>query len=158
MTTQLGADAYGPQTDDLDTLATAVHECRGCDLYRDATQAVGPAGRLLDQALEQAGIDRERVYVTNAVKHFKFVGAVAPELVICLGATAAQALLGTSFRVTQRRGERITAELGEPAHETTVVATVHPSSVLRTRGEDRKQAFAELLADLEAVGQTVAGR
>lgn len=209
--TQFGAEEFVPQTDDLDKLGAAVHECRGCDLYQDATQAVfgagppeadvvivgeqpgdkedrtgqpfvGPAGRLLDRALEQAGIDRERVYVTNAVKHFKFVpaergkrrihqkpsrgqilacrpwlqaelGSIAPELVIVLGSTAAQSLLGPSFRVTQRRGERIEMEVGEPPHKATVVATVHPSSILRTRDEDRKQAFAELLADLQVASK-----
>lgn len=210
MTRQLerGADAFVPQTDDLNQLAAAAQSCRGCELHEQATQAVfgdgppdarvviigeqpgdkedragepfvGPAGQLLDRALEQAGIDRESVYVTNAVKHFKFtpaergkrrihqkpsrtevvacqpwlqaeLGVIAPELVICLGATAAQSLLGPAFRVTKRRGERITAEVGEPPHETTVVATVHPSSVLRTRGEERKLAYDELLADLEA--------
>lgn len=186
-----------------------MQECRGCELYRDATQAVfgagprsarvlivgeqpgdredlagepfvGPAGRLLDKALAEAGIDRDAVYVTNAVKHFKFtrkeggkrrihqkpgrtevvacrpwldaeIAAVEPDVVVCLGATAAQALLGPSFRVSKQRGEPLTAKLGDPPRETTVLATVHPSAVLRARDADREQAFDDLVRDLRAV-------
>jgi DNA polymerase len=136
---------------------------------------VGPAGRLLDRALEAAGIDRDLVYVTNVVKHFKWrrapsgkrrlhqrpereeieacrpwleaeVSRIRPELILCLGATAAQALLGSSFRVTRDRGRVVATDLGPPA-----MATVHPSAVLRMQSpEEREIAFAELVADLVA--------
>ncbi|OUC79431.1 UdgX family uracil-DNA binding protein [Gordonia lacunae] len=144
---------------------------------------VGPAGRLFDRALEAAGIDRETTYVTNAVKHFKFtraagrkrrihekpnrgevvacrpwllaeLDAVSPSIVVCLGATAAQALLGTGFRLTKHRGERFDlgadGEVG-PDHAETVVATVHPSSILRGPAERREQAFDAFVADLRVV-------
>jgi DNA polymerase len=162
--------------------------CKACDLWRTGTQTVfgegpqhadamlvgeqpgdrediegrpfvGPAGRVLDDALAAAGIDRGRVYVTNVVKHFKWrprgkrrihakpswtevaacrpwldakLAAVAPRVLVCLGATAAQALLGRSFRVTQDRGRLLPSDLA-PA----VIATVHPSSILRAEAEDR---------------------
>lgn len=137
---------------------------------------VGPAGRLLDQALDQAGIDRERVYLTNAVKHFKFVQIergrrlhkkpnaaevrachpwleeelrlLRPRVIVALGATAAQALLGKQFRVTQHRGKPVPSELAEA-----VVATVHPSSVLRAPDDAREQARREFFADLKAVAR-----
>jgi uracil-DNA glycosylase family protein len=178
-----------------------VHECRGCDLWRNATQAVfgegpapaqvmlvgeqpgdkediaghpfvGPAGRVLDEA----GIDRSQVYVTNAVKHFKWKARgkrrihdkpnaaelaacrpwldaelrfVAPHVLVPLGATAAQALLGRSFRVTQHRGEPIEGT-GLADY---VVATVHPSSILRAPDEEaRRQGRLDLAADLAVVG------
>lgn len=192
-------------------LREAVQGCRGCDLYRNATQAVfgeieargksgarksvavmmigeqpgdrediegrpfvGPAGKLLDGALEEAGIDRARVYVTNAVKHFKWeprgkrrihekpnmqevnacrpwldaeIDAVHPRLIVCLGATAAQSLLGSSFRVTQQRGVLLHKE-GLPA----LVATVHPSSILRARtSEDRQLEMSLFVADLRRI-------
>jgi len=188
----------------LTGLRRAVHDCRGCDLWRNATQAVfgegrahapvmlvgeqpgdkedvaghpfvGPAGRVLDEALEAAGIAREDVYVTNAVKHFKWkargkrrihdkpnaaeiaacrpwvdgeLALVAPRVLVPLGATAAQALLGRSFRVTQHRGEPIEGTgLAEY-----VVATVHPSSVLRAPDDEaRRQGRLELAADLAVV-------
>jgi uracil-DNA glycosylase len=190
----------------LTGLRRAVHDCRSCELWRDATQAVfgegssraqvmlvgeqpgdkedlaghpfvGPAGRVLDEALEAAGIDRKQVYVTNAVKHFKWkargkrrihdkpnaaeiaacrpwldgeLGLVAPRVLVPLGATAAQALLGRSFKVTQRRGEPIEGTgLAEY-----VVATVHPSSILRAPDdESRRQGRLELAADLAVVGE-----
>lgn len=195
--------ANPPSDAGLDELRTAVHDCRGCDLYRDATQAVfgdgppsahavfigeqpgdaedragepfvGPAGRLLDKALTEAGVDRTTVYVTNAVKHFKFkpaergkrrihqkparsevvacrpwlaaeLAAVRPELVVCLGATAAQSVLGADFRLTEHRGELLDApaELDFPAR---VLATQHPSAVLRA--PDRDAAYAALVKDL----------
>lgn len=191
-----------PRDAPLDELREAACSCRGCDLYRDATQTVfgegnpearmmlvgeqpgdqedragepfvGPAGRLLDKALADAGIDRQDVYLTNAVKHFKFkpaergkrrihqkpnrtevvacrpwlmaeLGAVRPELVVCLGATAAQALLGASFRLTQHRSE----VLDMPDSPVKVTATVHPSAVLRS--PDRDTAYTEFVADLRA--------
>jgi uracil-DNA glycosylase len=181
-------------------LRAAAGRCRDCDLYRGATQTVfgagpddarmvlvgeqpgdqedragepfvGPAGRLLDRALADAGIDRSTVYVTNAVKHFKFtergkrrihqkpgrtevvacrpwllgeLARVAPELVVCLGAVAAQSLLGTSFRLTMHRGE----VMDLPDSPARVTATVHPSSVLRA--PDRDEAYDGLVADLVA--------
>ena len=176
--------------------------CTRCDLYRRATQTVfgegarharvmlvgeqpgdqedrqghpfvGPAGRLLDQALVAAGIDRDEVYVTNAVKHFKWqargkrrlhqkpnarelaacrpwleaeLAVVRPELVIALGATAAQQLFGRGFRVTALRGRDVPASFAPHA-----LATVHPSFVLRqTNDAARRQALRELVADLVA--------
>ncbi|GFG49016.1 uracil-DNA glycosylase [Mycolicibacterium agri] len=206
-----GAAEFVPDTDDLGALAEASQACKGCDLYQNATQAVfgagsrkarvvfvgeqpgdqedkagepfvGPAGRLLDKALAAAGIDRDDVYVTNAVKHFKFeqrgkrrihktpsrtevvacqpwllaeFNAISPEVVVLLGATAAKALMGSSFRLTAHRGE----VLHLPAENATVdldadpevVATVHPSSVLRGPPEDREKAFDALVADLRVV-------
>jgi uracil-DNA glycosylase family protein len=190
----------------LAELRRAVHECRGCDLWRNATQAVfgeglvraqvmlvgeqpgdkedlaghpfvGPAGRELDDALEQAGIDRAQVYVTNAVKHFKFkargkrrihdkpnaaevaacrpwldgeLAFVAPRVLVPLGATAAQALLGRTFKVTQRRGEPI-EETGLADY---VVATVHPSSILRAPSDEaRRTARRDFVADLAVVAE-----
>lgn len=130
---------------------------------------VGPAGHLLDRCLDAAGIDRTKVYVTNAVKHFKWeprgklrihkkpgsleiaackpwldaeVEAVGPQLIVCLGATAAQALLGRAFRVTQHRGEII-----ESMDHLPIVATVHPSSILRAQDDEarerQRQGFVE---------------
>jgi DNA polymerase len=174
-------------------------QCTACPLYRDATQTVfgegpvpaelmlvgeqpgdredldgepfvGPAGRILDEALEEAGLDRERVYLTNVVKHFKWkprgkrrihqrpnreeveachpwfeieVARVEPRLILLLGATAAQAVLGSSFRVTKHRGDLIPSELAE-----FVMATVHPSSVLRAPDDRRRQAFEDFAADV----------
>ncbi len=132
---------------------------------------VGPAGRLLDRALAAAGIDRDEAYLTNAVKHFKWtprgkrrfhgkpnageirccrpwllaeITAVKPEVIVCLGATAAQTLLGPEFRVSKQRGEWVGSELAPK-----VMATVHPSSLLRMRRSvDRDGAFQALVADL----------
>jgi uracil-DNA glycosylase, family 4 len=138
---------------------------------------VGPAGKLLDRALVEAGIEREDVYVTNAVKHFKWKPAgkrrlhqkpnareiaacrvwldtelelIQPELVVALGATAAQALMGRSFRVTQQRGEVLEAPFGKR-----LVATVHPSSILRTPSGDREAAYAGFVADLKVVARAL---
>ena len=138
---------------------------------RQGVPFVGPAGRLLDQALEEVGIDRARVYVTNAVKHFKWqprgkrrihqkpswgetaacrpwldaeLAAVAPRVLVCLGATAAQSLLGRQFRVTKQRGEPVDSPLAE-----IVLATVHPSSILRA--DDREREYAGFVADLQKV-------
>jgi len=134
---------------------------------------VGPAGRLLDQALEEAGIDRSLTYVTNVVKHFKWqargkrrihqkpnwseitacrpwldaeLAVVKPRVLVCLGATAAQALLGRQFRVTRRRGEPVESELAP-----VVLATVHPSSILRADEEDREAELAAFVTDLKTV-------
>ncbi len=210
-----GAAEFVPATDDIAVLADASQACRGCDLYRNATQAVfgsgstaakvvlvgeqpgdqedkegrpfvGPAGRLLDKALVAAGIDRESVYVTNAVKHFKFeergtrrihktpsrtevvacrpwllteINAIQPEVVVLLGATAAKDLMGSDFRLTAHRGEvlRLPGPGGDRGLDLDVdprvVATVHPSSVLRGAPEDRESAFDALVDDLRVVAQ-----
>jgi DNA polymerase len=199
------AAEYVPERLSLPTLRDAVQGCRGCPLYANATQAVfgegaahaevmlvgeqpgdkediagrpfvGPAGRLLDEALAEAGIDRSRAYVTNAVKHFKWQGrgkrrihqkptwsesvacrpwleaelaAVRPRVVVALGATAAQSLLGRDFRVTRQRGEPVDSSLAEH-----VVATVHPSSILRQRDDDARQAeLAAFVHDLRVVAR-----
>jgi len=186
----------------LTELAAAAASCRGCDLYKRGTQTVfgagsdkaemvfvgeqpgdyedrlgqpfvGPAGRILDRALEEAGIDRKRVYVTNAVKHFKWeprgkrrihskptvaqmracrpwleaeLAAIKPHVVVCLGATAAQSLLGVTFRITQQRGKLLENTGWAPC----VMATIHPSSVLRAPDErSRQAAYESLVADLK---------
>lgn len=183
----------------LEEVRALAESCRACELWRNATQTVfgdgprnarllvvgeqpgnsedlegapfvGPAGRLLDRALVDAGIDREQVYVTNVVKHFKWrrapsgkrrihqkpdraeveacrpwleaeVARTKPELIVCLGATAAQALLGKSFRVTRQRGQVLPSDLGP------MLATIHPSAVLRAPDE-RDEAYAGLVSDL----------
>jgi len=188
-------------------LREAAAECTGCELYRNATQtvfgdgpvrakvmlvgeqpgdaedkdghpSVGPAGRLLDKALAEVGIERERVYVTNAVKHFKWVlrgkkrlhqkprtievnacvpwllaeiDRIQPRVIVCLGATAAQALLGKAFLVSKQRGKPIPSNLANM-----VMATVHPSSLLRQpdparREDDRAQFVADLRAAAKAL-------
>jgi uracil-DNA glycosylase len=203
-----GAEEYVPDNAGLSELRKAVQMCRGCDLYRDATQAVfgegpadasvvligevpgdqedqqghpfvGPAGRLLDKALDEAGFDRRAVYVTNAVKHFKFtergkrrihqkpgrtevvacrpwllaeLDGLEPEVIVFLGATAAQSLLGTGFRVTKERGKVV--EL--PDRTERAVATVHPSAVLRS--DDREAAYRDLVADLAVAASVLDGR
>ena len=196
-----GAQQFVPESGDLTMLADAARGCRGCELYRDAEQTVfgagpasarlmlvgeqpgdqedragrpfvGPAGRLLDKALLAAGVNREEVYVTNAVKHFKFkraagskrrihqtpsrtevvacrpwlfaeLTAVEPEVVVLLGATAAKALLGNDFRLTAHRGEVLRLPEDTPA-----LATPHPSSVLRGPADRRDAAFEALVSDL----------
>jgi DNA polymerase len=137
---------------------------------------VGPAGKLLDKALEEAGIDRSQVYVTNVVKHFKWTGrgkrrihqkpnwseiaacrpwleaelsVVQPRVLVCLGATAAQALLGRDFRVSRQRGDPVDSDLAKH-----VVATVHPSSILRA--DEREREFAEFVKDLEKIAALMA--
>jgi uracil-DNA glycosylase family protein len=145
---------------------------------REGRPFVGPAGRLLDQALEEVGIDRKLAYVTNAVKHFKWtprgkrrihakpnwseiaacrpwldaeVAVVRPSVIVCLGATAAQALLGRDFRVTRQRGEVVDSGYdGIPA-----IATVHPSSILRAEDEDRERELAAFVEDLAAIKRFV---
>jgi uracil-DNA glycosylase len=143
---------------------------------REGRPFVGPAGRVFDEAIAEAGIDRGDVYITNAVKHFKWkargkrrihqtpnaaevaacrrwldgeLDAVAPRVLVALGATAAQALLGSSFRVTKQRGVPVESELAPH-----VVATVHPSSILRSPDEAaRREAYAAFVADLRAVAK-----
>ncbi|GDY29715.1 UdgX family uracil-DNA binding protein [Gandjariella thermophila] len=210
------AAPFVPSGAGIDELREAASGCRGCSLYRDATQTVfgqgsprarlmmigeqpgdredrqgapfvGPAGRLLNRALEEAGLPRDSVYLTNAVKHFKFervhgkqrihkkpsrtevvacwpwlaaeLGVVRPEFAVCLGATAAQALLGTSFRVTAHRGELLDGpRYADDADPLVVVATVHPSSVLRAPDpEAREDAYRRLVADLGVAASAMAG-
>src|SRR5918911_459788 len=191
-----------PPRPTLSKLRDAAAECRGCDLWAVGTQTVfgegppnaavmlvgeqpgdqedrqghpfvGPSGQLLDAALEEAGIDRSRVYVTNSVKHFKFVviergrrlhkkpsagevracnpwlqeeiRLIKPRVIVALGATAAQVLLGKQFRVTQDRGKPIPSTLAEA-----IVATVHPSSILRAP-DRREEAKQEFIVDLKQV-------
>ncbi len=190
--------------DELDELRRKAAGCTACELYADATQTVfgsgragarivlageqpgdkedlagepfvGPAGRLLDRALERAGVDRGDAYVTNVVKHFRFrsegkrrihrtpgvehvraclpwlsseLATVRPTVLVTLGATAAKALLGSSFRLTRHRGELLEFE-GLP-----LLATVHPSAVLRTPEERREEAFDGLVADLVLANRT----
>jgi DNA polymerase len=187
----------------LDELRSEAADCRACPLWQTGTQTVfgegaarakivfvgeqpgdqedkqgrpfvGPAGRLLDEGLELAGIDRSSAYVTNAVKHFKWTArgkrrihakpswsevaachpwlegeleAIRPEVLVCLGATAAQALLGRQFRVTKERGTWVDSELAPR-----VTATIHPSSILRQRtDEDRHREMAGFVEDLKLV-------
>jgi len=186
----------------LDELRRRAQSCKACDLWKAATQTVfgegppdaevmmvgeqpgdrediegrpfvGPAGRLLDTALERAGIERDRVYLTNIVKHFKWrprgkrrihqkptmeeisacrpwldgeLAAVKPRVLVCLGAVAAQALLGREFRVSRQRGEFVESPLAER-----VMATVHPSSILRTTDEARAASMDHFVRDLQKV-------
>jgi DNA polymerase len=145
---------------------------------REGTPFVGPAGRVFDKALELAGIDRSTAYVTNAVKHFKWeprgkrrihakpswselaacrpwleaeLAVVRPRILVCLGATAAQALLGRQFRVTRQRGEWIESDLADY-----VMATIHPSAILRQRDEESRHAeMAAFVRDLELVARVL---
>jgi uracil-DNA glycosylase len=186
-----------PPQEDLASLRAAAKDCRGCDLYREATQVVfgegpahatiflvgeqpgdredlrgkpfvGPAGQLLDKCLESAGVDRGKVYITNAVKHFKWeprgkirlhkkpnsleiaacrpwldqeIAAVRPAIIVCLGATAAQDLLGSNFRLTKHRGEILPTPIGA------VTATIHPSAILRMPEPDAKEAEIAILVN-----------
>ncbi|APE14576.1 uracil-DNA glycosylase [Mycobacterium sp. WY10] len=209
------AQSFVPQTHDLDQLAEAARTCQGCDLYRDAEQTVfgegaahaammlvgeqpgdqedrrgrpfvGPAGNLLDKALAAAEVDRERLYVTNAVKHFKFtrpsgtrrihktpsrtevvacrpwlfaeITSVKPEVVVLMGATAAQALMGNGFRLTAHRGEELhlptEPDLGV---DPSVVTTAHPSAILRRPAEERAKNFDALVADLRFAAGLLSG-
>jgi uracil-DNA glycosylase len=148
---------------------------------RDGTPFVGPAGRLLDRALQEVGVRRQDTYVTNAVKHFKWeprgqlrlhkspsarevaacrpwlaaeIEAVRPDLLVCLGATSARALLGADFRVTQQRGELFPGPSG-----TTVLATIHPSAILRLKDDgDRETEYRNFVADLSRAANWAQGR
>jgi uracil-DNA glycosylase len=195
-----------PAEHDYESLRESAARCRGCDLYKNATQTVfgegrlkpqvlfigeqpgdeedikghpfvGPAGRLFDKALADAGIDRTKTYVTNTVKHFKWkergkrrihekpraseinaclpwlwaeIEALQPPIVVCLGATAAQGLLGRDFRVTQMRGQWLAASFAE-----NVIATVHPSSILRSP-DDREAEYRAFVADLSIIAAKIA--
>jgi uracil-DNA glycosylase len=197
-----------PENPTLPKLREAAAGCKACDLWKTGTQTVfgegtrnaeivfvgeqpgdkedlagrpfvGPAGRVLDEALEAAGIDRKLAYVTNAVKHFKWeprgkrrihakpnwaeltacrpwldaeLAVVKPKVLVALGATAAQALLGRQFRVTKQRGVPVESDLAPY-----VIATVHPSSILRQEtDQDRAAAFEELVSDLRTVAELLA--
>ena len=192
----------------LEAVREAAAGCKACDLWKLGTQTVfgeggegdvvmfvgeqpgdaedlegrpfvGPAGRLFDRALEEAGIDRSRAYVTNAVKHFKWeprgkrrihqkpnwaemtacrpwleaeIDRVKPRVVVALGATAAQTMLGRQFRVTRERGVPVESPLAP-----VVVATVHPSSILRARDDRaREEAMGDFVRDLRTIGDLIA--
>jgi DNA polymerase len=200
------AAPFVPKTTSLRVFSAAAQKCRGCDLYKTATQAVfgagpararvmfvgeqpgdqedrqgvpfvGPAGAMLDKALADAGIPRSEVYLTNAVKHFKWeprgkrrihkkpraseikacrpwleaeLRAVKPQILVCLGATAAQAVLGPQFKLMQNRGKVL---------EERIVATIHPSAVLRAPDSDaRRAAYESLVADLKVVAKALRAR
>jgi DNA polymerase len=209
------ADAAISHARTIHALGAAAAGCQACPLWRHATQTVfgdgpadarlmligeqpgdeedhqgrpfvGPAGHLLDRALEEAGLDRRAAYVTNAVKHFKHLPAargskrrihdkpnraevsachpwlaaeialVEPDVIVCLGATAAQALLGSDFRVTRRRGELIPSPLAI-APKAQLTATVHPSSILRARdAEARARELGLFVEDLKVVAALLA--
>jgi uracil-DNA glycosylase family protein len=201
------AEPFVPKTSSLKVLRGAVQQCRGCDLYKRATQAVfgagtggmrvmfvgeqpgdqedtqgepfvGPAGALLDKALGDAGIPRDEAYVTNAVKHFSWeprgkrrihkkprisemkacrpwleaeLRAVKPYVIVCLGAVAAQSVFGPQFKLMQNRGQVLSSDLGEH-----VVATIHPSAVLRAPdSEGRRATYEMLVADLKVVARAL---
>src|SRR6202165_3851496 len=194
-----------PTKASLDELRETAKSCKNCDLWKLGTQTVfgegaahsklllvgeqpgdqedlagkpfvGPAGKLLDNALGEAGIDRKKVYVTNAVKHFKWeprgkrrihkkpnaaeiaacrpwldaeISVLKPQVIVCLGATAAQALLGRDFRVTQHRGELLKSSLAP-----FIMATVHPSSILRAPDEETRRAeMQRFIADLRQLAR-----
>jgi uracil-DNA glycosylase family protein len=190
-------------------LEAAIRECRACDLWQGATQPVlgegkaeaevmlvgeqpgdredleghpfvGPAGRVLDQGLEQAGIPRDDAYITNVVKHFRYkargkrrihqkpdrwqisaclpwlraeLELVKPIVLVCLGATAAQALLGSQVRIGRDRGCPMESDLAE-----LVTITTHPSAILRADAEDREQAMGQFVADLRNVARWLSSR
>ena len=197
------ASQYIPEHLTPRTLRQAVQSCRGCDLYAHATQAVfgegpvsadilfvgeqpgdeedrqghpfvGPSGKLLDRALVEAGIDRSTVYVTNAVKHFKFeqrgkrrlhkkpsgleiracrpwleaeINLIQPRILVCLGATAAQSIFGSAYRLTRERGVFVANSWAPHA-----TSTVHPSAILRAPDDDQRHIeYARFIADLKKV-------
>jgi len=208
------AAPFVPKTTSVRTLSAAAHACRGCDLYKTATQVVfgsgprtarvmfvgeqpgdqedrhgepfvGPAGAVLQKALEDAGIPRDSAYLTNAVKHFKWeprgkrrihkkpraseikacrpwleaeLRAVKPVVVVCLGATAAQSVLGPQFKLMQQRGRVVPSppslRYGEAGSDMRVVATIHPSAVLRAPdSEGRRAACDSLVTDLKVAAK-----
>ncbi len=202
---------FVPKTTSIRALSAAAQKCRGCDLYKTATQTVfgagprktrvvfvgeqpgdqedrqgipfvGPAGAMLDKALEDAGIPRSDAYLTNAVKHFKWeprgkrrihkeprmseikacrpwleaeLRAIKPRIVVCLGAVAAQSMMGSQFKLMQNRGKLLPAPAG-PAPPEYVMATIHPSAVLRAPdSEGRRQAYESLVRDLKVVAKVL---
>jgi uracil-DNA glycosylase len=205
--TKDSTDLFPQLHGNLEDLKKAAKDCKACDLWKHANQTVfgegastakimligeqpgdqedkegrpfvGPAGKLLDTALLEAGIEREKVYVTNAVKHFKWeprgkrrihkkpnaveiaacrpwldaeIAAIRPKVIVCLGATAAQTLLGRNFRVTEQRGKFLKSHLAP-----FVMATVHPSSILRAPDEQaRRDAMKHFIADLEKIAHVL---
>ena len=206
---EVSASLWVPDGADIDELRQAAVGCRGCELWEPATQVVfsagspraalalvgeqpgdvedrqgipfvGPAGSLLQRALADVGVSASDVYVTNAVKHFRFtergkrrihatpqvthiqacrpwleaeLRVVDPSLIVCLGATAARSLLGAGFRVSKQRGQVL--ELPTPIGQRQVLATVHPSSVLRATGEDRDVAYSSLVDDLRVAAEAI---
>jgi DNA polymerase len=198
-----------PERPSLSRLQSAVHACRACNLYADATQPVmgegargaavmlvgeqpgdredieghpfvGPAGRVLDQGLERAGISPHDAYITNVVKHFRYkargkrrihqkpdrwqiraclpwlraeLAVVRPAVLVCLGATAAQALLGSQVRIGRDRGRPIDSDLAE-----LVTITTHPSAILRAENAERQAAMDQFVADLERVARWLKAR
>jgi uracil-DNA glycosylase len=198
------AEELIPARGGLPKLREAAAGCTACDLWKSGTQTVfgegsrtaevmfvgeqpgdredragrpfvGPAGRILDQAMDDAGIDRTKAYITNVVKHFKWkakgkrrihakpswseiaacrpwldaeLAAVQPRVLVCLGATAAQALLGRQFRVTRDRGKPIESDLAE-----SVIATIHPSAILRADEDDREKEMRAFVDDLRVVAE-----
>lgn len=215
--TASGAAEFVPPRSDLPALRAAAAECRGCELYGPATQTVfgegdvdarvvlvgeqpgdredrqgrpfvGPAGRVLDDGLADAGIDRTRTYLTNVVKHFRFtvpergkrrlhktparshilacrpwlraeLALLDPDVLVCLGATAAKAVFGPSFRLTDRRGTRVPPSdfeagvIEDIEARPNAVATIHPSAVLRADRDDRDDVYAGLVADLRVASE-----
>jgi DNA polymerase len=205
-TQKTSAADWIPSSSDLRVLRDAAQNCEGCDLFRHATQVVfgagpqnakvvlvgeqpgndedlkglpfvGPAGRLLNKALDDAEIDRKIVYVTNTVKHFKFIergkrrihakptgieisscrpwleaelAAIQPELVVCLGATAAQSLMGRNFRITADRGRFF-----PHAWAKELTATLHPSAILRMEPDRREAEYALFVRDLRSVAKKI---
>jgi DNA polymerase len=198
-----------PPRPTIEKLQEVARKCKACPLWKTGTQTVfgegsghakvvfvgeqpgndedlagkpfvGPAGKLLDKALVEAGITRDEVYVTNVVKHFKWepkgkrrihkkpnareiaacrpwldaeLDLLKPQVLVCLGATAAQALIGKDFKVSQRRGELIESSLAPH-----VVATVHPSSILRAPDEESRRAdYARFVADLKKIAKVIHG-
>jgi DNA polymerase len=205
--TERSALDFFPTKITFPSLRKASKDCRGCELYKVGTQTVfgegkvpsemmfvgevpgdeedlkgrpfvGPAGRLFDKALDEAGIDRSKTYVTNVVKHFKWrpaprgkrrihekpnaaeiracspwlvaeIKLVQPRILVCLGATAAQALLGKDFRVTKQRGQWVTSE-----HAERTMATLHPSAILRAPDpEMREQQYRDFVSDLVKIAR-----
>jgi uracil-DNA glycosylase len=199
---QKSAADFLPERKTLPSLKDALQGCRGCELYRNATQAVsgegpqssvivfigeqpgndedlqgrpfvGPAGRLFERALDEAGIDRSAVYITNAVKHFKFeergkrrihkkpsasestacrpwleaeLAVIHPKVLVCLGATAAQSIFGREYRLTKERGQFVTHQWAPQA-----TSTIHPSAILRAPDEQRTLEYQRFVEDLKKI-------
>jgi uracil-DNA glycosylase family protein len=216
-TTPRSAAQFLPKGGGLSELRSAAEHCRGCDLYRDAIQTVfgagsaggavvmigeqpgdvedkqgtpfvGPAGKLLRRAIEDSGLDPAEVYLTNAVKHFRFkstegsvrrihqkpsygqvqacfpwlvheIDLIKPEVLVVLGSTAGQALFGREFKVTTARGEFVDWHPETPAGARPIrcLITVHPSAVLRARGGQGQQDYADFVLDLRRVAETLNG-
>jgi DNA polymerase len=203
----VSAADFLPEKRSISSLRKAAQECRGCTLYQHATQTVfgagaararilligeqpgdqedlqgrpfvGPAGKLLSEALEAAGIDRDEAYLTNAVKHFKWtprgkrrlhakptsreiaacrpwleaeIEAIGPQVIVCLGATAAQSLLGPSFRITRQRGQILASDWAP-----SLIATYHPSAILRAPDPATREELRSLFADdLKLAGNAI---